>query len=194
MSLPSSGTATFMTTVKVRTAPSTASEQVAKYSRGETVRYDQLVHGDGRTWISYVGGSGIRRYCCAVDADGTALVSAGGAAQSTGGGLPYLQKQSRHEGVRKSGCLFCCCCWLANLNTIDEVDNAFEWCVGRGYVRRSDAYCQGPTRLALARTIAEHYGKSVKSGLDIAAGPHHFWVVDNSGREVYNSAGWGWGH
>jgi len=75
--IPSSGTATFLTTVNVRSSPSTSSTAVAQYKAGETVKYDQVVVQDGRTWISYIGGSGNRRYCCAIDKDGSQYVSVG---------------------------------------------------------------------------------------------------------------------
>ena len=108
--------------------------------------------------------------------------------------MSYRQKESRHAGVRASGCLFCCACWLGGLNTIGEVDDAFDWCVSQGCVRRSDSYCLGPTREALGRKIAEHYGRGFKNGYRIVHGSNHFYVVDGSGREVYNSAGPGYGH
>jgi len=73
--LPSSGTAKFTTTVNVRSAPSTSSSVVAVYNPGETVKYDKVVQGDGRTWISYIGGSGKRRYCCAIDKGGKKYVT-----------------------------------------------------------------------------------------------------------------------
>ena len=190
MSLPSSGTAKFLTNVNVRAGPTTGSSAVAMYHPGETVRFDRVVNGDGRTWISYIGGSGNRRYCCAIDRNGEKYIDIG----DDNHVLPYLQQQSSKRGVRVSGCLFCACCWLASLKSIAEVDNAFEWCVNRGYVRRSDAYCLGPSREPLARKIAEYYGRPFKNGFSIRQGRNHFYVVDSSGKEAYNSAGWGYGH
>ena len=35
--------ARFLTTVKVRAGPSTSTQEVAKYTAGETVRYDRTV-------------------------------------------------------------------------------------------------------------------------------------------------------
>ena len=46
--------ATFLTTVKVRTGPSTSKECVATYSAGETIRYDGTVKNEDRLWISYI--------------------------------------------------------------------------------------------------------------------------------------------
>lgn len=48
--------------VRVRRAPSFSGEVVAKYNRGETVKLDSFVDGDGLTWGSYVGASGHRNY------------------------------------------------------------------------------------------------------------------------------------
>jgi len=76
--LTAPGKATFLCNVKVRSGPSTSSSSVATYSKGETVQYDKVVQGDGRTWISYIGGSGIRRYCCAIDKDGTYFIQVAG--------------------------------------------------------------------------------------------------------------------
>ena len=51
--------------VRVRRAPSLSGEVVAKYNRGETVKLDSFVDGDGLTWGSYVGASGNRNYVAA---------------------------------------------------------------------------------------------------------------------------------
>ena len=69
--------ATFLTTVKVRAGPSTSTESVAVYKQGETVKYDKTVENEGRLWISYIGGSGNRRYCCARDVNGEVYIDLG---------------------------------------------------------------------------------------------------------------------
>ena len=51
--------------VRVRRSPSLSGEVVAKYNRGEIVRLDSFVDGDGLTWGSYVGVSGNRNYVAA---------------------------------------------------------------------------------------------------------------------------------
>ena len=66
--------ATFLTTVNIRSQPSTNSEIVGKYYDGETVRYDQTIENEGRLWITYIGQSGNRRYCCARDITGEILI------------------------------------------------------------------------------------------------------------------------
>jgi len=72
--LDPSGVGYFVTTVNVRSGPSISSEAVAQYSAGETVQYDKVVTSEGRTWISYIAGSGKRRYCCAIDTDGSQYI------------------------------------------------------------------------------------------------------------------------
>ncbi|MEG2786463.1 MAG: N-acetylmuramoyl-L-alanine amidase [Romboutsia sp.] len=46
----------------IREKPSTNSAAVGSYSRGESVNYDYYVDNDGYRWISWIGGSGKRRY------------------------------------------------------------------------------------------------------------------------------------
>ena len=46
----------------VRSGPSTASPVVAQYSPGQVIKYDQVWEGNGYRWISYIGGSGKRRW------------------------------------------------------------------------------------------------------------------------------------
>ena len=73
---PSSGTCTVVTSqLNVRASPSTSAEIVAYYSYGEQIVYDSIVDGDSRKWLSYIGGSGNRRYVCGRDSDGTCYVS-----------------------------------------------------------------------------------------------------------------------
>ncbi|KAH0786317.1 YSIRK-type signal peptide-containing protein [Histomonas meleagridis] len=190
-SIPSSGRATFTTTVNVRASPSTSSAVVAQYSAGQSVTYDSIYSNEGRTWISYIGGSGNRRYCCAIDTNGAQYITVGGGG-SPSPSLPYLQRQSSHSSVRQWGCLFCACCWVGGLNTIGEVDAAFTWARNNNYVRW-DAYVLIGSQ-DLSQRIANHYGRTKKSGCVIVHGNGHFYVTDTSGREIYNSAGWGWGH
>ena len=77
--------ARFLTTVKVRAGPSTSTQAVATYSAGETVNYDKTVENEGRLWISYVGRSGKRRYCCARDTNGETYINLGNNQVISGG-------------------------------------------------------------------------------------------------------------
>lgn len=55
-------TATCLADINVRALPSTESEIVATYKKGQKVNYDSVYEGNGYRWISYIGGSGKRRY------------------------------------------------------------------------------------------------------------------------------------
>lgn len=46
----------------VRSAPNTNAPIVAQYQKNEPIHYDQVWECDGYRWISYIGGSGKRRY------------------------------------------------------------------------------------------------------------------------------------
>ena len=54
---------------------STSSSSVAQYYKGETIRYDKIVKNSECTWLSYIGGSGNRRYVCGKTASGSCYVS-----------------------------------------------------------------------------------------------------------------------
>lgn len=46
----------------VRSEPNTNAPIVAQYQENKPIHYDQVWEGDGYRWISYIGGSGKRRY------------------------------------------------------------------------------------------------------------------------------------
>ena len=199
--------AIFLDTVNVRTQPSISSEIVAKYYKGESVSYDNIIENEGRLWITYIGRSGNRRYCCARDITGEILIdnsiihysniNSNNTINSNNNSnnnnvFPFLQKQSKYAALRMEGCLFCAACFLGGLNNINEVDECFEWAVQNGKVRGKDCYVN-INRVDLARQIAEKYGREYKD-YNIVKGNNHFYVVDTNGNEVYNSAGPGWGH
>ena len=69
--------ARLLTTVKVRAGPSISAGEIATYNSGETLNYDQTVNNEGGLWISYIGKSGIRRYCCAIDTNGKKYIDLG---------------------------------------------------------------------------------------------------------------------
>lgn len=60
--LPNSGTYKFTSTLHVRSAASKNTQVLANYTAGESVNYDKVVVAEGRQWISYVSGTGVRRY------------------------------------------------------------------------------------------------------------------------------------
>ncbi|MFK8242124.1 MULTISPECIES: SH3 domain-containing protein [unclassified Facklamia] len=49
-------------TVAIKNKPSLGASSVGFYKPGESFVYDGYIHAEGMVWLSYVGGSGIRRY------------------------------------------------------------------------------------------------------------------------------------
>lgn len=56
------GTHYFTSRSAIKSEPKQSAADVAFYNAGQSVHYDQTVEADGYKWISYIGGSGIRRY------------------------------------------------------------------------------------------------------------------------------------
>lgn len=48
--------------LNVRDQPSAKGKVVAQYGKGMTINYDSVYIADGYVWVSYIGGSGARRY------------------------------------------------------------------------------------------------------------------------------------
>ena len=61
--------------VNVRASASTSSEAVATYGYGDTFYYDSIVRNGECSWMSYIGGSGNRRYVCGKTPSGECYVS-----------------------------------------------------------------------------------------------------------------------
>ena len=64
--LPSKGTYKFTTNTNIRSGSSITSSVVGTYNKGESVAYDKKVTAGGYVWLSYIGGSGKRRYVAVV--------------------------------------------------------------------------------------------------------------------------------
>ena len=60
--LPEKGTYYFTSRKEVRGEPSLSSPELAYYDNGMSVYYDKVLKSEGYQWISYIGGSGNRRY------------------------------------------------------------------------------------------------------------------------------------
>lgn len=60
--IPFSGTYKFTDRRSVVAEPKMSSPELAYYSKGQSVNYDKTVDADGYKWISYIAGSGKRRY------------------------------------------------------------------------------------------------------------------------------------
>lgn len=60
--IPKSGNYVFTERVSVKAKPELKSPELAYYTKGMSVQYDQVVESDGHQWISYIAASGNRRY------------------------------------------------------------------------------------------------------------------------------------
>lgn len=79
---------------------------------------------------------------------------------------------------------------MAGFSTIAQVDQAFPWAVQNRYVRESDAYLN-TTSSNLKTQLARQFGTTVRAGTSVKQGKGHWYVVNSSNKEVYNSAGLG---
>ncbi|EFR45140.1 CHAP domain-containing protein [Streptococcus pseudoporcinus] len=62
LKLPSKGSYTFSQRRAVKAHPSLNSSDLVYYEKGNIVHYDKVLEVDGYRWLSYIGGSGNRRY------------------------------------------------------------------------------------------------------------------------------------
>ena len=97
----------FLTTVNVRAGPSTSTDKVAQYQSGDQVRFDSIVENEGRVWISYIGRSGNRRYCCKRDVNGEEYIrimngNNGGGNNNTGGQTVLASVFNDRTGCRNN--------------------------------------------------------------------------------------------
>lgn len=60
--IPSAGTYTFNGRSSIKAEPKMNSTELAYYDKGSSVNYDRILYADGHYWISYIAGSGNRRY------------------------------------------------------------------------------------------------------------------------------------
>ena len=75
------------------------------------------------------------------------------------------QGSSSIETVRKSGCMFLCCCYIANIEDIGTSDQAWHTSVSRGWVRASDSFCLH-SKYDLANKLNSIYKRGIKQNLD----------------------------
>lgn len=60
--LATRGTYQFSSRASIKSEPKQAAAEIAFYDKGQSVHYDQTLEADGYRWISYISGSGTRRY------------------------------------------------------------------------------------------------------------------------------------
>ena len=108
----------------------------------------------------------------------------------SGTGLKGVSYQRNLPGMRE-GCLFMAACVIGGLGTDAEIMVARKWAVQNGYIRDSDTYVNMSAKV-LAKKISEHFHTYYHANWDFGRGRNHFWVIDQNGREVFNSAGLGY--
>jgi hypothetical protein len=86
--------------------------------------------------------------------------------------------------VRRSGCMFLCCCYIANIEDIGTCDDAWNRSVNNGWVRASDSYCN-VSRYNLANNLNGIYGRGIKPGLTFKLEGSH-WKLYRGNTLVYN--------
>ena len=94
------------------------------------------------------------------------------------------QGSSSIETVRKSGCMFLCCCYIANIEDIGTCDQAWHTSVSRGWVRAFDSFCLH-SKYDLANKLNSIYKRGIKQNLDFKQINGH-WRLYRGGKPVYS--------
>ena len=111
----------------------------------------------------------------------------------TGTGIETIDYQ-KTLGL-KSGCNFMACCVMGGLTTNDQIMKAHEWALKNNYIRSDNYVNMSPYDFAkkVSQEFQTTYHSEWKRGGSSEV--HHFWVVDENGNEIFNSAGLGYhGH
>lgn len=100
--------------LNVREGPSTSSAKLAKYDAGEIINSgDLLIENEGRIWLRYIGGSGNKRYVCAINNDGSKYIDIQGnipGPRSIGGGASQPQGNESSGWKLTAYCTCSKCC------------------------------------------------------------------------------------
>ena len=200
-----------VTKLQIREGPSTSSNSVGEYNKGEKINSgDLLIENEGRIWLRYKGSSGNQRYVCAVNNDGSKYIDVASnipgprslnqgnkvvkkqPTGNSGTGINGIPKQSQFsdERIRKWGCCFLCTCVKGGLTTKEECEKCFNWGINSKKLRSSDCYVNC-NKEEWAKEIAKQYGTTYHSDYTFQKNSHHFWLTQN-GVEIFNSAGIGW--
>ncbi len=108
----------------------------------------------------------------------------------SGTGLKGVSHQMKLKGMRQ-GCLFMAACVVGGLGSDKEIMMARTWAVQNKYIRDSDTYVNMSAR-ELAKKIAKKFKTKYHAKWRFAHSTHHWWVVDENNREIFNSAGLGY--
>ncbi len=94
------------------------------------------------------------------------------------------QGKSSNPVIRKSGCMFLCCCYIANIHDIATCDEAWQTCVKNNWVRASDSYCN-VSRYNLANKLNGIYNKGIIQGLEFRQNGGH-WRLYKGNNLIYS--------
>ena len=192
--------------LNVRTGPSTSATKVAHYDAQQMINSgDLLIENENRIWLRYTGGSGNKRFVCAINNDGSKYVEVAGHIPGPRS-IPIKEEKKIHgetgiEGIPKQryfpdhriqnwGCCFLCTCVKGGLTTKDQCMDCFNWGITSGKLNSSNCYVNC-NKENWAREISSRYGTPYHGDYCFQKNSHHFWLTQN-GREIFNSSGIGW--
>ncbi len=102
-------------------------------------------------------------------------------------GITYQYKVSNME----EGCYFMACCVIGGLGNDEQIQEAYTWSLSNGYINSRAWVNIDASTLALK--ISQHFGTTFHTGWKLQdIGCDHHWVVDGSGKEVFNASGLGY--
>ena len=108
----------------------------------------------------------------------------------SGTGLKGVSHQMKLKGMRE-GCLFMAACVIGGLGSDKEIMLARKWSVQNKYIRDSDTYVNMDARV-LAQKISKKFKTNYHANWKFKKGSRHWWVVNEKGVEIFNSAGLGY--
>ena len=88
------------------------------------------------------------------------------------------------------GCCFMSACVKGGLCTTAQISAAYSWALSAGKIEANTYVLVGGEQLA--KDISAHYGTQYHSEYYFNSNYRHFWLVNSSGKEIFNSAGLGW--
>ena len=103
-------------------------------------------------------------------------------------GISYQYDKKAYGTLMKEGCYFMASCVIGGIGSDKGIKDAYNYALGKKYIN-SKAWVTGTSSDNLARKVASKFGTKYHSGWKLKKGCHHYWTVDNNGKEVFNAAG-----